>query len=181
MGTAIVGLGALLVGSPPDRAVDSAGAPVAFHLSGQVVKIIDGDTITVRVDGKNHKVRLASIDAPEMHKDDHQRGQPMAQASRRHLAGLLSGKSIALKCYERDRHDREICDVTLADGTTANQQQVAAGMAWANTEKQGRFMRDDQLPALQAQAKREGRGIWQDSNPVAPWVWRYECWKHAQC
>ena len=52
----------------------------ADDFSGQVVRIADGDTITVLDANKTqHKIRLAGIDAPE-------RKQPYGEASRKHLA-----------------------------------------------------------------------------------------------
>lgn len=152
-----------------------------YSLKGKVVQVADGDTFTVLVDGRQQRVRLASIDAPETTKDRQQPGQPMAQASKDALARLVAGKNVDLSCYERDQYDRNICDVFLADGSSANQQQVAMGMAWANMEGRGKYMRDPKLPVLEQKARQARLGLWRDANPVKPWVWRYQCWKKAQC
>jgi micrococcal nuclease len=82
---------------------------------------------------------------------------------------------------EQDLYERHVCDVPLPDGTTANQQQVQKGMAWANMEKRGKFLRDASLPAVQEQARAARLGIWQQPDAVAPWVWRYQCWQKQQC
>ncbi len=158
-----------------------AGPKAAYALTGRVTKVADGDTFTLQVDGRSQRVRLASIDAPETLKDTSQPGQPGAQASKAALSRLISGKTVGLNCYERDQYDRHICDVSMPDGSTANQQQVAAGMAWANMEGRGKYMRDPALPGLEAQARRARLGLWQEANPVQPWVWRYQCWKKSKC
>jgi micrococcal nuclease len=153
----------------------------AYELTGRVVRVADGDTFNLLVQGKQQRVRLASVDAPEVSKDRERPGQPHAQASRSALAALIAGKTITIVCFERDRYERNICDVPLEGGTTANRKQVQSGMAWANMEGRGKFMRDKELPELQQQAKRQRQGIWQQADPVPPWVWRYQCWQKQQC
>jgi endonuclease YncB( thermonuclease family) len=156
-------------------------AVYAYSLTGRVVHVADGDTFTVLVQGRRERVRMASIDAPETTKGPEQPGQPFAQASRDALAGLVSGKTLELQCFERDRFERNICDVPLGGGTTANRRQVEAGMAWANMEGQGKFMRDPELGPLEARARESRLGLWQRNDAVRPWVWRYQCWKQRQC
>lgn len=158
-----------------------AGSEAIYTLKGRVTKVADGDTLTLKVDGRSQRIRLASIDAPEITKDASQPGQPAAQESKAALSRLLAGKTVELRCYERDQYDRNICDVPMPGGSTANQQQVAAGMAWANMEGRGKYMRDPALPGLQEQAQRARLGLWRDANPVQPWVWRYQCWKQSKC
>ncbi len=153
----------------------------AFSLTGQVVQVADGDTLTLLVGKRRERVRLASIDAPEVTKDRARPGQPMAQQSRKALADLVAGKTLKVQCFEQDRYQRNVCDVMLPDGSTANQKQVARGLAWANMEKRGRFLRDDSLRGLEREARRDRLGIWQRTDAVAPWVWRYQCWQLGQC
>lgn len=165
-----------------DSPVNARGeAQAAFTLNGRVVSVSDGDTLNLLVNGRTERIRLASIDAPELGKGNQQPGQPYGQASRRALADLVAGETFALRCFERDRYQRAICDVPLPDGTTANQQQVMAGMAWANMEKRGQFIRDSSVRDLEQQARLAKRGLWQDAGPVEPWVWRYQCWRQKQC
>lgn len=152
-----------------------------FTLKGRVVKVADGDTFTLLADGRTQRVRLASIDAPEVGKGNDQPGQPWGQASRQSLSGLIAGKTLTLPCYERDHYGRAICDVVLPGGASVNRQQVQAGMAWANTEKHGLFLRDETLVQVQRQAQQAGLGLWRDTDPVPPWVWRYQCWREGQC
>jgi endonuclease YncB( thermonuclease family) len=152
-----------------------------YVLDGRVVRIADGDTFTLLVDGRQQQIRMASIDAPETAKERQRPGQPMGQASKKALAGLLAGRALRLTCFEHDQYQRNVCDVPLGDGSTANQQQVATGMAWANMEGRGKYMRDSRIPGLEQQARRARLGLWQEARPVQPWAWRYQCWKKGQC
>lgn len=180
---ALAGLGSFTALKPGIAARPPEGGPSSerYALAGRVVRVADGDTFTLLVNGKQQRVRMASIDAPEVTKDRERPGQAQAQASKDALAALIAGKTLTLDCYERDHYDRNVCDVPLGDGTTANQKQVASGMAWVNMEGRGKFMRDPKLPAIEQQARRAGLGVWQQANPVSPWVWRYQCWQQRQC
>lgn len=158
-------------------ACPGAWAANTYALSGRVVHVADGDTLTLRVGQAQHRIRLASIDAPETGHGKKRPGQPYGQASRRALADLIAGRTVTLRCYEQDHYGRDVCDVPLTDGRTASQAQVAAGMAWANQQGGGKYMRDAKLPALERQARTRRLGLWQQPGAVPPWEWRWKCWK----
>ncbi|MDS1142177.1 thermonuclease family protein [Pusillimonas sp. SM2304] len=182
-GVALAATGVLSGAGPGTQAQAGAAGQdgKSYGLTGRVVRVADGDTFNLLVGGKQERVRLASIDAPEVTKDRERPGQPMAQASKDALSALIGGKTLTLVCFERDRYERNICDVPLEGGMTANQKQVQSGMAWANMEGRGKFMRDPKVRGLEQQAKDKGLGIWQRSDAVSPWAWRYQCWQKQQC
>ncbi len=95
----------------------------ADSLTGKVVKVTDGDSITV-LDNTNtqHRIRLQGVDAPE-------RKQAFGNASRKHLASLVAGKEVTVKWAKRDRY-RRIVGFVIVDGEDVNLAQVKAGMAW---------------------------------------------------
>lgn len=154
-----------------------AQASSTYALAGRVVRVADGDTLTLLVSGAEHRIRLASIDAPEVGHGRKQPGQPYGQASRRALSDLVAGKSVTLRCYEQDQYGRDVCDVPVGDGRTANQIQVATGMAWANRQGGGKYLRDPGLESLERKARDQRLGVWRDKAPVPPWEWRWKCWK----
>ena len=58
-----------------------------YELTGKVVKIADGDTLTfLDADKEQRKIRLAGIDAPE-------KGQPFRTKARESLAGKVFGQT----------------------------------------------------------------------------------------
>lgn len=148
-----------------------------YALHGRVVHVADGDTLTLLSARREVRVRLASIDAPETGHGRMRPGQPFGQAAKRALSDLVAGRELDLRCYEKDQYDREICDVFLPDGDTANQVMVSRGLAWANQQGGGKYLRDRRLLRLESDAKKARRGLWQDSLPVAPWEWRWRCWQ----
>ena len=159
------------------------GAPhggTRYALSGSVVEVADGDTVTLATASGRRRIRLASVDAPEKGGDGRP-GQPYGSASGRHLASLLADAAIQARCYEQDHYGRDVCDLLLPDGTTASRRQVEAGMAWVNMQGNGRYLRDQSLLALQEEARRSRRGLWSQAGAVEPWVWRQRCWNQKQC
>ncbi len=142
-------------------------AASADSLTGKVVKVTDGDSITV-LDSTNtqHRIRLQGIDAPE-------RKQAFGNASRKHLASLVAGKTVTVKWDKRDRYGR-IVGFVLVDGLDVNLVQVKTGMAWFYRYYQKELSRENRK--LYAQAEDEAgankKGLWQDKNPMLPWEWR---------
>jgi endonuclease YncB( thermonuclease family) len=151
-----------------------------YALTGKVVQVSDGDTINLLVDKTQHRIRLASIDAPETSHGSERPGQPFGEASRKNLADYVAGKTLTLTCYEKDHYGRDVCDVP-ANGTTANRLQVQDGMAWANQQAKGKFLRDKSLVGIQSDAQKKKLGLWAEPGAVAPWEWRVVCWQNKKC
>lgn len=126
-----------------------------------VVGISDGDTLTVRPDGREPiKVRIAEIDAPE-------RRQPFGNWSREALAALCFRQRAEVQPVDVDRYGRTVAQVRCK-GEDAGREQVRNGMAWVYD----RYVTDRTLYELQDEARRGGLGLWVDPNAVPPWEWR---------
>ncbi|SRR6266702_807277 len=136
-------------------------------LEGHAVAIADGDTITV-LDGNQmqHKVRLASIDAPE-------RKQPFGTVSRQYLAKLVFGRKVTVEWHKRDQYKRIVGKV-LVDGLDANLEQVRAGLAWhyKNYMKEQSMADQQTYAAAEREARRLRLGLWKDLASIPPWEFR---------
>lgn len=157
-------IGARLVGALALAA--AATIACAGDLTGKVVRIQDGDTLTLLVDQRQVRVRLASIDAPESK-------QPFGTRSRQALADLCHGRTTTVAEQGLDRYGRTLGTVTCA-GVDANAAQVATGMAWVYVKY---APKGSPLYELERVARLEKRGLWADDAPVPPWEWRQE--KHS--
>lgn len=136
---------------------------------GRVVRVADGDTITVLDQGHTqHKVRLAGIDAPE-------KRQPFGQASRQHLASLVADRTVTVETTKRDRYRREVGKVVV-DGRDVNLVQLDAGMAWHYKKYAYEQPFDDRQAYASAEeaARQARRGLWLDTNPTPPWDYRQQ-------
>ncbi len=95
----------------------------AMAFEGKVVGVSDCDTITVLDNNKiQHKIRLASIDAPE-------KGQEFGNSSKEHLSDLVYGKTVNVPDSKLDRYGRTVSRV-LVGNTDASLEMIKAGMAW---------------------------------------------------
>jgi len=150
----------------------------ALTIEGKVVKVADGDTITVLDSSKvQQRVRLAGIDAPE-------KKQPFGNPSRKKLRDLVAGREVRVEFEKYDRYGRVVgkvwvtphdcpkCGKTLDAGLA----QITMGMAWwyrkyaheQSPEDRGRY----ELAEKEAKAKRVG--LWQEKNPIPPWEYRHQ-------
>jgi len=138
-----------------------ANFPAHADVPARVVSVHDGDTLTVLIERRQVKVRLAEIDAPELR-------QPFGSRSKQSLSDLCFGKTATLDVRGKDRYKRTIAQVTCA-GTDANAEQVRRGLAWTYT----RYAKvGSPLYAIQQNAQTAHRGLWSDPAPVPPWDWR---------
>lgn len=134
----------------------------AGTLTGRVVSVADGDTITILTEAKQQvKIRLAAIDAPES-------GQEYGQKSREALAALVAGKTVTVSEEGTDRYGRTIGWVRAGE-TDANRIMVRTGWAWHFIQHN----KDPEIAQLQVEAKEARRGLWAAPNPpMAPWDYR---------
>lgn len=138
-----------------------AGSACATELQGTVMRVADGDTLSVSVPGSGLvRVRLAEIDAPE-------RGQPYNQVSRRSLVEICLQQPARVEVAGQDKYGRALGRV-FCDGVDANAEQVRRGLAWAFA----RYLTDPDIAAIEVQARAAGVGVWRDQDPVAPWDFR---------
>ncbi len=134
---------------------------VAQTFKGKVVKISDGDSITV-LDSLNRqiKVRLFGIDCPEKNQD-------FGTAAKKFTSSKCFAKTITVHSKGLDRYKRVLGIVVLQDNSELNLLLIQAGLAWeykyAHTQKY--------FDAEQA-AHAKKIGLWSMANPVAPWDFR---------
>lgn len=138
-------------------------APGAFgeRLTGRVIGVSDGDTLTLLVNRRPVTIRLHGIDAPE-------HAQAFGTRSKQALSALAFGKTATAEVVDTDRYGRLVAVVTVA-GRNLNREQVRAGMAWWYRQ----YAPDDRdLQALEQEARKAKRGLWRDPAPIPPWEYR---------
>ncbi|MCB1689361.1 MAG: thermonuclease family protein [Halioglobus sp.] len=133
-----------------------------FDLTGRVVRIADGDTVSI-LDHSNtqHKVRLYGIDTPE-------RDQPYGSAAKRQLTQLIDEKPVGVVIVTTDSYGR-VVGTLYQDGVNINVAMVASGYAWWY---QHFAPHEHALREAEQSARQQGLGLWADPRPVAPWDWR---------
>ncbi len=116
----------------------AAGAAerIAGPVSANVLRVVDGDTLTVEATiwiGQRITVsaRIRGIDTPEL-RGDCPREKAMAEAARATLADLADARPVVLTAIENDKYaGRVIADVATADGIDLGTYMLAAGLGRA--------------------------------------------------
>ena len=134
--------------------------PACADFTGKVVKVADGDTITVLHDSEQIKIRLAGIDAPE-------KAQPFGSAARQSMSEMLFGKEVRVVEQGRDRYGRTIGRVYQGE-VDVSAEQIKQGMAWVYRK----YTQETALYQFEDEAKQHRLGLWADAEPTPPWAWR---------
>lgn len=131
----------------------------------RVVGVTDGDTIKAIIDGREIRIRLYGIDAPESK-------QAFGQAATTVLKQITTGRTVTAKVMDTDHYGRPVA-IIHSDGIDVNEAMVSSGHAWVYQQYctqsfcQG-WKRNEQV------ARSSGRGLWKENNPTPPWEWRHK-------
>ena len=134
----------------------------AEDFTGQVVGVIDGDTIEVMHLGKAERVRLHGVDCPEM-------GQPFGKRARQYTSTHTLRKTVTIIVDNTDKSGQTVGQVILPDMSNLNIVLISAGLAWWHET----YAPEDKiLMDVQKSAKIAKRGLWADPDPIPPWEWK---------
>ena len=140
-------------------ALVASGAVAAGTIEGTVVRVVDGDTIYVRLTDRVEKIRYIGVNTPEIHhpsKGEEPGGREAAEVNR----GLVGGRRVRLELdvQTRDRYGRLLAYVWVGD-TMVNAELVRRGYAQAMTVPPN-VRYQDLFVKLQRQARDAHRGLW---------------------
>ncbi len=128
----------------------------------RVVKVVDGDTFDVEIDGKIERLRMIGIDTPET-VDPRKTVQCFGKEASNRAKEILSGQFVSLEADEsqgdRDKYGRLLRYAILADGTSFGLFMISEGYAHEYTY---RYPYKYQVEHKQAEveARENNRGLW---------------------
>lgn len=147
-----------IVSSTTLAAATTATKPPKGSTRVRIVKVTDGDTIRVRINGRSTPVRLIGLNAPEINP----RQCYGTQATTR-MKTLTRGGTVYLKSDRtqgnKDKYGRLLRHVYTTRGTSIAQNMISGGYAREYTYKRAYAGRTAHLRA-QSQAKSAKRGLW---------------------
>lgn len=131
------------------------------HASPSILYFYDGDSVKIMDGSIEYKLRINHIDAPE-------RNQAYGKKSRRALMQLCKDATIEVVITSTDQYQRQLGDLYC------NQQDVSTymisnGYAWFYK----RYSKRKALAQVEENARKSKLGLWQDDQPIPPWVWRH--------
>ena len=138
------------------------GVPDSWaDFKARVVKVHEGDKVTILHGGRMKKIFLKDIDCPELK-------QPYGKQARRTTAAYIGNRIVTVRGVQRDRKGRTTADIVLADGRNVGHELIKEGLAWARKDTAG----GKQLAEVEQLVRAEHKGLWSRPNPVPPWEWR---------
>ena len=138
----------------------AGGGPVSGI--GTVVRVVDGDTVDVRLEGRTERIRLIGVDTPESVAEDRPVQCFGTEASARTTALLPAGAEVRVERDEvtRDRYGRLLAYLWRTDDELlVNLDLVEGGYADAVTFGDNEALYG-LLAAAEARARAGGVGLW---------------------
>lgn len=125
------------------------------EIQGEIIKVYDGDTITLFENQEKVKIRLYGLDAPELN-------QSFGKEAREYLLNLCPLRSQAkIKIMDKDKYKR-VVGIVYCNAINVNEKLVENGFAWAYREYSNDYV------ALEKEARKNTRGLWSEANPIKP-------------
>lgn len=128
----------------------------------KLVKVTDGDTVTLSDRNGKFKLRLTGIDAPE-------RNQAYGKKSRRALIKLCKQKNVTITAHitGKDRYQRYLGRL-YCNRVDASLHLTKLGLAWHNYK----YSSDMTIFIAHVKARYAKIGLWTQKKPLPPWEWR---------
>lgn len=154
-----------LLGAPPDGQAPAADGPTGPLEEARVVRVADGDTLTIEIDGRRDRLRYIGVDAPELADPD--AGLPAecgaAAASAANLAHVADGEiTLERDVTDRDRFGRLLRHPwVVRDGEwlLVTEALVADGALEARSFPPD-TLHDARLERAEGDARERGAGLW---------------------
>lgn len=135
---------------------------ITFSMSGKVIKVADGDTITIQTSNNEKiKIRLYGIDAPE-------KKQEYGIKSLDVLKKLSYGKTVDVEVKEKDRYGRTV-GIVFLNGEEINFKMIETGNAW-HYKKYAKEKAN--YSNAEAEARKSKLGLWNSDKQIPPWEYR---------
>lgn len=148
----------------------------------EVTKVIDGDTIMVKIDEKEEAVRLIGVDTPET-KDPRKPVQCFGEEAAKKTKELVEGKKVKLENdpsqNDRDKYNRLLRYVYLEDGTLVNKKLIEEGFGFEYTY-QIPYKFQAEFKMVQKQAESKKVGMWAEGACATPTPTKTETNKQVQ-
>lgn len=164
-GTTLLPLRAVGAALGAEAAWDAESRTATLTKDGRSVRVIDGDTLEVDINGVTEKVRLIGIDTPESVHPNADRNNAYGEIAAAYTGEQLTGRQVGLEfdVSERDQYGRLLAYVYV-DGKMFNKTLLELGYAVVSTWPPNVKYVDD-FTAIQQAARAAGAGFWADYLP----------------
>jgi micrococcal nuclease len=158
----LIALALLVLAGCGVRLTDGGDAASATPLRGRITRVVDGDTIKVRLPDRTETVRLIGIDTPETHRPDTpvECGGPAATREMRRLAEGRTARLVPDPTQDRrDRYGRLLAYAEVA-GHDVGERLLRSGWGAVYVYGGHDFLRMLRYRTAALAARAGGRGLW---------------------
>lgn len=145
-----------------DGGKEGKDAETSPRTTAKVVKVVDGDTVTVEIDGVRETIRMIGINTPET-VDPRKPVECFGQEASARAHELLDNQTVTLEADEtqgeRDRYDRLLRYIFLSTGSDFGKQMISEGYAYEYTYSTAYTYQQD-YKASQSEAEHAEQGLW---------------------
>lgn len=142
-------------------AIGSQAPPIAISET-RVIRVIDGDTIVVLINGIQEKIRLIGVDTPEIF-DPRGSAQCFGEEASEFTKSLLENQVVRLESDasqdDRDKYGRLLRYVFLNDGTFVNKEIITQGYGHEYTYRRPYRYQTD-FKNAERSAREAQKGLW---------------------
>lgn len=131
-------------------------------ITGKVIRVADGDTLTIQTSAGKEKIRLAQIDTPETSHFGSPT-QPFGKEAGQYLRQLVMKQMVRVEVEAVDQYGRNVGTVYIGN-QNVNRELVKNGFAWVYRH----YAHDSTLIDLENAARAKHIGLWALSNPIYP-------------
>ena len=134
---------------------------VVFADQYKVVRVVDGDTIVIRYNGKHEKVRLLCVNTPKSIHPDKKQSITMAEVAFRYTQKKLTGKYVDLEfeSWLRGKYG-DLFAYVFVDGKNINLELVRQGLSRYYIKYGQSKKYHNEFKVAQDLARREKLNIW---------------------
>lgn len=129
-----------------------------------VVRVVDGDTVALVINGEEETVRIIGINTPET-VDPRKPVECFGKEASQKAHELLDGQTVHVVADasqgDRDKYDRLLRFITLPSGDDFGETMIAQGYAYEYTYKTA-YEKQSDYQAAQTEAQNAKRGLWAD-------------------
>lgn len=130
----------------------------------RVVRVVDGDTIVLYIEGKDTRVRLIGLDTPET-VDPREKLECFGEAASQKARVMLEGRFVRLEedasQGKYDKYGRLLAYVYLPDDTLFNEYMIREGYGHEYTYRIP-YKYQTQFQTAERDARENKRGLWAD-------------------
>ena len=133
------------------------------EMTAKVVNVLDGNTLEVLTPNNERvTVILADIDSPELTQD-------FGEEAKSYLEKLTLKKDVTVKLTGKDRKGNNLGIVLVKGKLDPRIELLQKGLAWTSEKNP-----NPDLEQHRTAAQNDGKGLWKNSNPTPPWIYRRE-------